>query len=150
MELHKHTPIEMPVMEIKNFTLYELDATGITSLFSGSNSQRFADRDRIENINYTDSSKKLKVNIKADSGIHKGENIDLRGDVMYLREDGLGFKSEHAQYQKKSAIFSTDTDFIISKGSSIATGSSMQYDSKKQTTKATNIHTVYQLEESNK
>lgn len=149
MEFKKHKLTETPLIEIENFKLYELDKYGVTSLFGGSNSKRYEDRDMVEDIDYTDSTNKLKANIKAKTGLHKGEKIDLDGDVTYSREDGLRFESAHAQYDKKSAIFSTNKDFVIYKGKSSTVGSSLIYNSKEKTTNAKKTKTIYQLEESN-
>ncbi len=150
MEFKKYKLQETPLIEIQDFTLYELDKRGITSLFGGSNSKRYEDRDIVENIDYTDSSADLKANISAKKGIHMGETIELHENVIYSREDGVRFESESAHYDKKSAIFFTDKNFIIYKGKNSTTGNFLLYKSKEKITNAKKIQAVYQLQESNK
>lgn len=139
---------EIPVIELQNFTIYELDQEGLKSIFGGANSKRYSDRDVVEKIDFTDSTNRLITNIKAGKGTHKPQDILLEDEVVYTREDGLTFKSEAAHYEKNSSIFSTDQEFVIYRGESFAVGKALIYDSKSKITNAQNIKTIYQLQES--
>jgi len=148
-ELKKQESVEVPLMELQNFTIYELDQEGLKSRLKGANSSRYSDRDVIEKIDFTSSATNMVSSIQAGIGTHKSEDILLEDDVVYKREDGVIFKSEMAHYEKKSAIFSTQKDFVIYKGKNSTVGEALMYDSKNKTTKAQNIKTVFQLQERN-
>jgi LPS export ABC transporter protein LptC len=142
--------IEVPLLEMKVFTMYELDRQGLKTILFGSSSKRFSDRYTVKNINYTDNAKGFTVNMKADNGVYKNENMLLNGNVIYAREDGLRFHSDMARYNKMSGILSTDDDFIVYEGENSATGTSLKYNKFTKKMNATQIKAIYQLQESNK
>jgi len=148
IEMKKQEFVEVPLFNLKNFTMYELDKKGLKTILLGNNAKRFSDRYTVENINYTDSAKKYISNMKSNNGTYKDEIILLKGDVTYTREDGLTFQSEIAQYNKKSAILSTDTAFVLYKDKNSARGASLEYNNITNKIKATKIKAIYQLQES--
>jgi len=149
LDLKKQEFVEVPLFEIKGFTMYELDTKGLKTILFGTDSKRYSDRYTVENVNYTDSSKLYIANMKADHGIYKDENIFLKDNVTYAREDGLTFESDMADYYKKSGIISTDMDFIIMQGENNAIGTSLEYNNITNKIKAKKIKAIYQLQESN-
>lgn len=148
LEIKQQEFVEVPLLEMKVFTMYELDTKGLKTILFGSSSKRFSDRYTVRNLNYTDSAKEYIANMKADTGLYKNENIDLNGNVVYLREDGLTFESDSANYNKKRSILSTKEDFIVHRGKNSAIGTSLHYNNKTNKMKATKIEAIYQLQES--
>jgi len=149
LELKEQKFVDVPLFELKTFTIYELDTLGLKTILLGSKSNRFDDRYTIDNINYTDNSKEYIANTKADYGVYKEENVFLNGHVIYTREDGLTFESDKAQYNKKTKVISTDTKFVIYRGDDVVTGSSAEYNNLTNKIKATNTKATYQLKERN-
>lgn len=149
LKLKEQKFIDVPLFELKIFTMYELDTLGLRTFLLGSESKRFDDRYTIEDMNYTDNSKEYIAHIKANHGIYKEENVFLNGHVVYLREDGLTFKSDKAQYNKKTKIIKTDSDFVIYRDKDVVTGSSAEYNNLTNKIKATNTKVTYQLKERN-
>ena len=141
---------DIPLFEITDFKVHELDTKGLKSLLSGSESQRFKDRYTVENINYTDNSKKFLANMSAKNGVHKEDVTTLRGDVRYKREDGLVFEGEEAIYNKKLALLSTNEKYIIYQGKNNIRGETLLYNSQTNRVQSTKIQAIYQLQESKK
>lgn len=149
LKIEKKEFIDVPLFELTTFTMYELDTIGLKTILLGSSSKRYSDRYTVDNIDYTDNSKKYIANMKADDGIYKNETVFLNGNVAYAREDGLTFESDKAQYDKKTKIISTDRDFIVYQGESVVIGSSAEYNNLTNKIKATNVKVNYKLKESN-
>ena len=116
MQLKEQSFEDVPLFELKLFTLYELDGFGINTLMSGDESIKYEDRYIVNNINYTDNSQKYIANMKANNGIYKENSVSLNGDIIYIREDGLTFKTEKAIYNKKEQLIRADTTFISYRG----------------------------------
>lgn len=149
LQIKQQEFVDVPLLEMQVFTMYELDTKGLKTILFGSNSKRFSDRYTVKNIDYTDSAREYIANMKADSGVYKDENISLSGNVEYARENGLTFQSDTAHYDKKSSIFSTDKEFVVFKGQSSAIGTSLHYNNVTKKMKATKMKAIYQLQESN-
>ncbi|MBU4110355.1 LPS export ABC transporter periplasmic protein LptC, partial [bacterium] len=74
---------ETPLLEVSSFTLHELNTLGITTIMKGNNALRYEDRYLVENIDYTDNSKKYKANMVADKGVYKDNIVNLSGNIIY-------------------------------------------------------------------
>jgi len=138
---------EIPLLELEKFKLTELDTTGLSSIMEGSSGLRYKDRYNIEDLNYTDNSNKLLANIKSNKGVYKGDIINLDGDVVYSREDGLEFKTQKARYNQKTDIVKSLTKYVSHMNGNRATGSFLEYNNALGITKSKNIVTKYKLKE---
>lgn len=138
---------ETPLLEASSFTLYELNTVGVTTIMKGNNALRYADRYLVQNIDYTDNSKKYKANMLADNGIYKDNIVNLSGNIVYNREDGLVFKTQKADYNKISKIATSTTDYIAFMGKSNMNGSFLKYDNINNTMESKNVNIIYQLKE---
>lgn len=138
---------DVPLFEVDTFTIYEINTFGLDSILLGTKGTRYADRYKIDNVNFTDNTKKYIANIKANKGIYKNDIITLTGDVLYNREDGLSFSSDEAIYDKKSSIIYTNHKYIAYQGKNRFTGTSLIYNNLTNKIKSKNITTIYQLRE---
>ena len=138
---------EIPMIELENFTLSQLNKTGLTSITKGSKGIRYEDRYTVEDINHTDNSKKYLANIKAKDGLYKGEVLDLVGDVIYVREDGLLFETQKANYNTQTKIMIASTDYVSYMGKNRATGSYLKYNNILERTYSKNVTINYKLKE---
>lgn len=138
---------DVPLFEVNTFTIYEINRFGLDSILLGTKGTRYADRYKIENVNFTDNTKKYIANIKANNGIYKNDIITLHKDVVYSREDGLSFSSDEAIYNKTTSIVKTDKKYVAYNEKSRLTGSSLVYNNVKNITKSKNITAIYQLRE---
>jgi lipopolysaccharide assembly outer membrane protein LptD (OstA) len=150
LDIEQQISKETPLFEITAFAIHELDTRGLKSVLTGSGSKKFKERYTVEDINYTDNSKKYLANMRADSGVYKNDETILNGNVNYTREDGLVFKGQEAKYNKKLALLSTDEEYRIYKGENSVVGKTLLYNSNTNKIKSSNIKAIYQLQESKK
>ena len=147
LNIKKQNFTDIPLFDLDSFTLYELDTKSLITLMNGSSAVKFSDRYEVENIDYTDSSREFIANMKANDGLYKNEFVDLKGDVLYSREDGLVFETQEINYNKKTSVATTDKDFVMFRDSDKVIGTSLVYDNFKGTSKMTNIVAKYNLQE---
>ena len=138
---------EIPLLELKEFKLTELNSKGLSSTMEGTTGLRYTDRYFITNLDYTDNTEKYLANIKSKDGLYKNDIIDLNGDVVYHREDGLTFKTQKARYNKKTDIVQALTKYMSYMNGNRATGSSIEYNNALGLTKSKNIIANYKLKE---
>lgn len=139
---------DVPLLVLDNFIMYELQTTGLQTIMAGSKALRYTDRYIVDDVNFTDNSKEYISNMKANNGIYRNSIIDLKGDVIYTREDGLTFESDTLNYSTLNAIAQTQDDYLAYKNENKMRGSSFIYDSIKNTIKSKNITVKYQLKKS--
>ena len=139
--------VEIPLVELNNFTLYELDNNDLKILLSAKVAKRYSDRYEIKNINYTDNKDKYLVNIQADSAIYKDDYIDLDGNIIFNREDGLMFKTQKAQYSRKDDLVTTDGLFSANIDDGNMTGYNLKYNNKLNIVESKNIEMVYKFKD---
>ncbi|MDD3059451.1 MAG: LPS export ABC transporter periplasmic protein LptC [Sulfurimonas sp.] len=138
---------ETPSLDIKTFTLYEFDRVGITTLMHGESALRYDDRYVVEKIDYTDNAKKYRTTMLAENGIYKDNIVNLSGNIIYNREDGLVFKTQKADYDRIAKIVSSTTDYTAYMGKSSVKGSSLNYNAQEKKLESTRVQIVYQLKE---
>jgi hypothetical protein len=138
---------DVPLFEVNLFTIYEINTFGLDSILVGTKGTRYTNRYDIDNVNFTDNTKKYIANVKANNGVYKDDIITLKHDVVYNREDGISFSSDEAVYNKKNSIVKTNYKYIAYNGKNKLIGSSLVYDNVKNRTKSKNITVIYQLRE---
>ena len=138
---------DVPLFELNDFTLYELNPEGLTALLYGTKGTRYADRYTIKNIDYTDNSKKYIANMVADFGVYKNEIVKLTGHVVYVREDGLTFKSDQVTYNKKTADAISNTKYIAYLNDNIVIGNYIKYNNISKKIYSKHVIAKYQLKE---
>jgi len=149
LKIQKQQFGDVPLLKIDHFVMYELDEAGLRTLMSGAKAFRYTNRYIVDNIDFTDNSKEYISNMRAKKGIYKGNTVDLMGDVVYTRDDGLSFESNTLSYNTKSSIVQTKDNYFAYRGNSDMCGSSFLYNSLKETMKSKNVVVRYQLKESN-
>ena len=138
---------DVPLFDMDSFTLFEFSDKGLSTLMRGENAVRYSNRYKVSDIDYTDNSQEYIANIKADNGLYKGDNIDLTGNVVYIREDGLTFKSQEASYNKVTTVVKTNSDYVAFMGNNRAVGTSLKYNNSSKKMESKNIVAHYQLKE---
>lgn len=141
--------VDVPLFQLEAFTLYELNERGLATLMKGSKGIRYSNRYKVNDIDYTDNSKKFIANMRADNGIYRDleDILDLEGNVLYNREDGLIFESAEATYNKKSSIAKTSKDYVMYRDKNRVVGTSLTYNSHLNRIKSKNVVAKYQIKE---
>jgi len=147
LDIKKQEFIDVPLLDIDKFTMYEFDTKGLQTVMIGKRTLRYSDRYTVEDIDFTDHSKDFIANMKADEGLYKGDIVDLKGNVVYYREDGLSFESPTLLYNTKTAIATTDDNFTASQGTSTMNGHTLIYNAKITKIISKNVLINYKLKE---
>ena len=139
---------DIPQFEISSFTLYELNQDSLITIMKGDKSIRFDDRYTVSNIDYTDNSKKYIANMRANDGIYRDDIVELSGNVSYMREDGLVFKTQSATYDKKTNITHIEKEFSSQGQDYKLNGRALSYNNVLNRAVASGVAVSYQLKES--
>jgi len=145
MNLKQQEFVDIPLFELQTFTMYELNAFGLQTYMTGDNATRYSDKYVVKNMNYTDNSKRFIANIKANEGLYKNNIVDLHGDVMYAREDGLIFESQDVVYDKNTSIVTSPTPYTGNIGENNIIGSSLIYNNILNKIESKNVLVTYKL-----
>ncbi len=150
MKLAKLDKGEVAQLELSNFTIYDLDQEGLKSIFQGSKGYRYVNRYEVSDVNYTDNSKKYIANITSNYGVYKNNIVDLTGNLIYKRADGLTYKSDDGNYNQKTGVLRTKGKYISYRNDDRITGKNLMYNSKNGYTTSDEVSAVYQLKNSEK
>jgi LPS export ABC transporter protein LptC len=137
-DLHKESEM-VAMLEIDAFKLYELDSFGLRSSTEGSYAKRYVDFYEIENVHYISKKDSFLQNISADFGKYNSDELTLKSNVKYVRDDGLNFSSDQAKYLVSKEIMTTDGKFHINQKSDHIYGSDLYYNIKTKEISAKNI-----------
>ncbi len=140
--------VDVPLFEIQDFTMYELDRSGLQTIMLGSEAVRYSNRYTIKNMDYTDNEKSYIANMKADDGIYKNDIVTLNGNIEYIRDDGLTFKTQKATYNRKNSNVISNVGYVAYLNDSIVKGSYIRYNNKKNKIFSKNVRAKIQLQES--
>lgn len=113
----------------------------------GGSATKFSDRYEVKDVDYTDNTRKYIVNMQANSALYKNDIVTLSGDVVCSRDDGLVFKTQNVNYNKKSSIIYTKDDFVAYRGNDRFDGKTLYYDNNLNRAKSKMVNAVYQLKE---
>jgi len=140
--------VEIAELELRNFTLYEVGLDGLKDIMVGKEGYRFKNRFEVKEIDYTDSTRKLQNNLKADFGRYNNKNlITLKGNVRYHREDGVHFVTDRAIVHQHKETITTVGPFKMDRLSDEVVGKDLFYDTKKGHATAKQVTGVFQLQD---
>jgi len=143
-----HSNEDIAEMELRNFTLYELDTTGLKNIMLGKYGFQYKDRIEVEEIDYTDSTRNLRNNILADYGVYNNVDIiTLEGNVRYYREDGMILTTEKAVINQEKETILTPGPFKIEQNDDNVVGNKLYYDRKVGLTNANTVTGYFTLED---
>ncbi len=137
----------MPLFEFSTFINYEINKVGLDTIMIGTKAIRYADRYTVDDVNFTDNTKKYIANMKADTGVYKQDILTLKGNVVYTREDGLILETSKAIYNKTNSVTTIDNDYVLYKGNNKVIGSSAKYNGVLNTIESKNVTAKYQIKE---
>ena len=148
LNIKQHIYVDVPLFELKEFTLYELEKSGMHTMMLGSEATRYKNRYTVKDIDYTDNSKEYIANMKAKNGLYKNNLVTLRGDVTYVREDGLTFQTQEAKYNKRTTNIVSTVGYVAYLNGSTIKGTYIRYNNNKNRVFSKNVQAKIQLKES--
>jgi len=137
-------------LEIEDFTLYEIDKTGVTSVVSGSIAKQYKTHYEVENAHYIENKNKLGEHLYADHARFEKDIAYLNDNVRYFREDGLSFESDKAVYNTKKENLYVPDKFVLTQNENVVYGKELHYYSKTGKIKAESIEANYYIIEDKK
>lgn len=136
---------DVPLFELNEFTLHELNKEGIITFMDGKSATRYSNRYTLKYVNYTDNSKEYIAHMKANEAEYKDHIVDLKGDVVYVREDGLTFKTQEVLYNKNTHIASANSPYKAFRGTSFIEGENLIYNNILDTLKSKKVFVQYKI-----
>lgn len=136
---------EVPKIELISFTLYEVSHKGIEHILEGEEGKKFDERYTVTSAKFSDNTKNLFQSIRSDEADYRSDRIKLSGNVHYVREDGLEFRSDEGQYDTKASLITTQTPFVITQNTNRIEGKKLIYNNELDTVSADQVRVNYQL-----
>lgn len=136
---------EIPKIELYGFTLYEISYRGIDHRLEGKEGKKFDDYYTITSAKFSDNTPKFLHTIQSDHAYYRDDFLKLGGNLHYLRNDGLAFKTENGTYDTKKKVIETHQPFMITYENSRIDGKNIRYDVDQQSIIANKIQVKYQL-----
>ena len=137
---------ESPKFEVESFIVYEISTTGIDRFFEGEHGKRFENRYEVSSAKFSNNSKDLFESISANEALYKEDIITLEGNVHYVREDGLEFRSAEGKYDTPRSLVSTRGGFVITQNSNKVNGTQLLFNTQHHTVSANAVSGSYQLD----
>ena len=137
---------EIAQVELHNFTMYEFDTEKLVDIATGKKALRYIDRDLLFDFVYNDNTNGALVSISANRGKYKNDTIDLKGQVLYTKSDGIEFKSEHVFYNRKKGYAKSDVPYVATMGKNRVRGKTLYYDLKKDLIRSKDIYAIYNIQ----
>lgn len=139
--------MNVPQLEISDFTLYELDTSGVKSIVNGTTGRQYTAHYEVQNVHYIENENKLGEHLYADNGIFKGDIAYLNDNVRYFREDGLSFESDYAVYNTNKEHLFVPSKFVLTQNENVIYGKDLNYYSVTGKINAKNINANYYIED---
>lgn len=143
-------PKDTPLFELTSFTIHELNDKGLSTLMQGEKALSFDDKYLVSNIDYTDNSKDLIVNVKAQHGVYKDDVVNLKGNVVFNREDGLIIETDDIIYNKNTGLVNSDEKTTMRKNDDNIVGATLTYDINQEILKVTDVMAIFKFKEEKK
>jgi len=136
---------DIPILEIRDFTMYELTPQKLIDISSGKRAVRYKERYELFDFIFTDNSNKEILSISAERGLYKADTLTLHGDVLYTRSDGLDFTTQQLFYNRKKGTLLSSVPYTAHLGKSVLHGSYLFYDINKKFLRSKNVDALYYL-----
>jgi LPS export ABC transporter protein LptC len=137
---------EVPKIELESFVVYEISARGVDRFFEGNVGKRFNDRYEVSSAKFSNNSKQLFESIRADEARYKDDFLTLTGNVHYVREDGLEFRSAEGTFDQNISVIRTKGPFVITQNHNRIDGTRLYYNTDQDTVTADAVRGSYQLD----
>jgi len=148
LALKEQTFTEMPIFELREFTLHELNTTALTTYMYGATALKYKDRYEVNNFFFIDNAKKYIAKMKADKGIYNDPIVTLHGDIEFVQKDGITFQTQDAIYDKRTKLLRAKGKYLLFKDKNKIIGRDLYYYNEKNIVQSKDIEATYQLKES--
>jgi lipopolysaccharide export system protein LptA len=136
---------EVPKIELSDFTLYEISHQGVDHILEGKEGKKFEQYYEVTSAKFSDNTDALFQTIQSDQADYRNDVISLEGNVHYVREDGLEFRSNKGSYDSNASLVKFPGSFTITQNANRINGEHLLYNTKLESVSANRIHASYQL-----
>ena len=136
---------EVPKIELSRFSLYEISHQGVEHVLEGEEGKKFDAYYVITSAKFSDNTKKMVQSIQSNHAEYRSPLLDVKGDVRYLREDGLEFRCDAGKYDTKAGEVNVEGAFAITRSAHRIEGDRLEYNLNEDTLSAHNVRGSYQL-----
>lgn len=136
---------EIPKIQLISFQMYEISPKGIEHILEGKEGKKFDDRYTVTSAKFSDNTKHLFQSIRSDDLKYQNDTITLKGNVHYVREDGLEFHSNEGKYDTNTSLIQTAGAFVITQNGNRVDGEKLYYNTEKDFVSADRIRGSYNL-----
>lgn len=147
--IEKKSNQNVPEIIMQNVKNFELTDSGVLSFLQSKIVRRYKTHDEFEDVSMLKKNPNgLIDSVNAKLGVLRNNDLLLKKDVRYSRNDGLSLESQEVFYNLKTKVLSSNVDFKLSNQNGVSYGSSFIYDSDKGMIQAQNIKAI--IKENNK
>lgn len=136
---------EIPKIELISFELYEISPKGIDHILEGKEGKKFDDRYTVTSAKFSDNTKRLFQSIRSDDLKYQDDTVALKGNVHYVREDGLELRTNEGKYETKASLIQTAGAFVITQNGNRVEGDKLIYNTEHDTVSADRVRGSYNL-----
>jgi hypothetical protein len=136
---------EIPKIELTDFILYEISPKRIDHILEGKEGKKFDEYYVVTSAKFSDNTKNLFQTIRSDNAVYRNDIIRADGNVHYIREDGMEFRSHEGTYNTKESLIATKGSFVITQNANRIDGTALNYNTKFDTVSANQVRGSYQL-----
>jgi LPS export ABC transporter protein LptC len=108
----------------KDFSLFELKVDALGRKVFAHEATKYQNYLDLKDINISDAKGH---NILAKRAIYEDDNIFMKDEVVFSREDGLTFTTENLSYDLKEKFLETNHPFILDFNGSTIQGMNLKY-----------------------
>jgi len=147
VEFQRPDAKEIALLDLRAFTIYEMDQNGTVRTMHGLSGLRFKERYEINKITFVDGTGVRVKTLDADKGIYRDETLVLEGNVRFHRGEGTDALMQKATYDRASEVVRGEGPFELSQGANRITGNDLVYDMKNRRIEAGAIRADYDLQQ---
>lgn len=136
---------EIPKIELSDFKMYEISPRGVDHILEGKEGKKFDEYYVVTSAKFSDNTKHLFQSLQSNNAEYRNDVITLEGNVHYVREDGLEFRSREGSYNSKDSLIQTKGSFVITQNGNRIDGTTLLFNTEHDTVSANHVRGSYQL-----
>lgn len=137
---------EVPKIHLFSFSLYEISHHGVDHILEGQEGKKFDDRYEITSAKFSDNTKAQFQTIRSDKALYQDDILQISGNVLYHRADGLEFRSQEGKYDTEKSVVTTQGPFVITQNANRVDGRRLYYNTESDIVSANAVRGSYQLD----
>ncbi len=135
----KKRDIEFSTIEFKDIHYFNIDENGTNVMLKASSASKYKNHDDVEDIDVQFKNMDRIDSIKATKAIFIDDKIYLTQNILYENNESMFINTEDLEYNTKTKVAKSHTEFTLTTPRGIARGDSFAYDMKNKKLNSENI-----------